>query len=103
MIKVDSFYSFGVECWYVVNSQLLSMMCSFIIDYSVANTAKRAFLIWLSVLLFGNPVTLLSGLGTCTVIVGVLLYNKAQEYDKLKLNKVGGHRKPILVTWWACK
>lgn len=73
------------------------------VTHSVANTAKRAFLIWLSVLLFGNPVTMLSGLGTCTVIVGVLLYNKAQEYDKLKLNKVGGHRKPILVTWWACK
>lgn len=58
------------------------------VTHSVANTAKRAFLIWLSVLLFGNPVTMLSGLGTCTVIVGVLLYNKAQEYDKLKLNKI---------------
>ena len=52
---------------------------------SVANTAKRAFLIWLSVLLFGNPVTVLSGLGTCTVIVGVLLYNKAQQIDSIIL------------------
>ncbi|KAL1116681.1 hypothetical protein AAG570_005153 [Ranatra chinensis] len=51
------------------------------VTHSVANTAKRAFLIWLSVLLFGNSVTLLSGLGTCTVIVGVLLYNKAQQID----------------------
>lgn len=61
------------------------------VTHSVANTAKRAFLIWLSVLLFGNPVTLLSGLGTCTVIIGVLLYNKAQEYDRLKLNKTAGN------------
>ncbi|XP_074039775.1 solute carrier family 35 member E2A [Leptinotarsa decemlineata] len=51
------------------------------VTHSVANTAKRAFLIWLSILMFGNPVTVLSGLGTITVIVGVLLYIKAQEYD----------------------
>ncbi|KAJ1522933.1 hypothetical protein ONE63_002072 [Megalurothrips usitatus] len=51
------------------------------VTHSVANTGKRAFLIWLSVLLFGNPVTILSAIGTCTVILGVLLYNKAQEID----------------------
>ncbi len=47
----------------------------------MSNTAKRAVLIWLSVLLFHNEVTLLSGLGTAVVIVGVLLYNKARELD----------------------
>lgn len=31
--------------------------------------------------MFGNPVTMLSGLGTLVVIMGVLLYIKAQEYD----------------------
>merc|ERR1712002_740788 len=51
------------------------------VTHSVANTGKRALLIWLSVLLFGNPVTFLSGLGTLTVILGVLLYNKAQDID----------------------
>lgn len=51
------------------------------VTHSVANTAKRAFLIWLSVVLFGNAITLLSGLGTCTVILGVMLYNKAQQID----------------------
>lgn len=51
------------------------------VTHSVANTAKRAFLIWLSVLMFGNPVTLLSGMGTFTVIAGVFMYIKAQEYD----------------------
>lgn len=53
------------------------------VTHSVANTVKRAFLIWLSVILFGNPVTLLSGLGTVIVIVGVTLYNKAQQYDTM--------------------
>ncbi len=50
--------------------------------FSVVNTVKRAFLIWLSIILFGNEVTMLSGLGTVIVIIGVTLYNKAQEYDK---------------------
>ncbi|CAG7826721.1 unnamed protein product [Allacma fusca] len=51
------------------------------VTHSVANTAKRAFLIWLSVMLFGNQVTILSGLGTAVVILGVLLYNKARDFD----------------------
>ncbi|KAJ8667811.1 hypothetical protein QAD02_009474 [Eretmocerus hayati] len=54
------------------------------VTHSVANTAKRAFLIWLSVILFHNPITGLSALGTFLVIVGVLLYNKAQEYDRIR-------------------
>ncbi|XP_054271251.1 solute carrier family 35 member E2B-like [Macrosteles quadrilineatus] len=58
------------------------------VTHSVANTAKRAFLIWLSVLMFGNDVTVLSGLGTCTVIVGVLLYNKAQQIDLQMYSKL---------------
>ncbi|KAK8754369.1 hypothetical protein OTU49_015875 [Cherax quadricarinatus] len=51
------------------------------VTYSVANTTKRACLIWLSVLLFGNPVTVWSGIGTAVVIGGVLLYSKAREID----------------------
>merc|ERR1711908_17949 len=51
------------------------------VTHSVANTGKRAFLIWTSVLLFGNQVTFLSGLGTAIVILGVLLYNIAMEVD----------------------
>lgn len=49
------------------------------VTHSVANTVKRACLIWLSVIIFGNPVTFLSGLGTMTVIVGVLCYTKAKQ------------------------
>ena len=51
------------------------------VTHSVANTGKRAFLIWTSVILFGNEVTFLSGLGTVVVIIGVLLYNVAMEVD----------------------
>lgn len=51
------------------------------VTHSVANTGKRAFLIWTSVLLFGNEVTFLSGLGTSIVILGVLLYNVAMGVD----------------------
>ncbi|KAI4466286.1 solute carrier family 35 [Holotrichia oblita] len=51
------------------------------VTHSVANTAKRALLIWFSVIMFDNPVTPLSGLGTIIVIAGVFLYLKAQEYD----------------------
>jgi solute carrier family 35 protein E2 len=44
-------------------------------------------LIWLSVIIFGNDVTFLSGLGTSIVFVGVLLYNKAKQMDELKRSK----------------
>ncbi|XP_076278372.1 solute carrier family 35 member E2A isoform X3 [Lasioglossum baleicum] len=58
------------------------------VTHSVANTAKRASLIWVSVLLFNNPVTGLSALGTCLVIAGVLLYSRAQKYDGLNKGKL---------------
>ncbi|XP_043225764.1 solute carrier family 35 member E2B-like [Amphibalanus amphitrite] len=51
------------------------------VTYSVANTLKRALLIWFSVVIFGNPVTLLSAVGTAIVLVGVLCYNRAQQYE----------------------
>lgn len=54
----------------------------------MANTAKRAFLIWVSVMLFGNEVTVLSGLGTVIVILGVMLYNKARDVDLRRLPTV---------------
>lgn len=38
--------------------------------------------IWLSILVYDNPVTFLGNLGTAVVILGVLLYNKAREYEQ---------------------
>jgi len=52
------------------------------ITHSVANTVKRALLIWLSVIIFHNPVTFLSGVGTLTVIFGVILYNGGRDSNK---------------------
>lgn len=71
----------------------------FFFCFSVANTAKRAFLIWLSVLLFNNPITGLSALGTSLVIAGVLLYNRAQEYDRVKRLRLG-HIAKINLQWF---
>ncbi|XP_067950974.1 solute carrier family 35 member E2A-like [Watersipora subatra] len=51
------------------------------VTHSVANTVKRALMIWLSVLVFGNPVTLLSGVGMVLVTIGVFIYNKARERE----------------------
>ena len=55
-------------------------------SFSVANTVKRALLIWLSILIFHNPVTFLSGFGTLTVIFGVVLYNEARDVEKRPVN-----------------
>ncbi|RWS06011.1 solute carrier family 35 member E2-like protein [Dinothrombium tinctorium] len=52
------------------------------VTHSVANTTKRALLIWLSIIVFGNPVTTLSWIGTATVIFGVLIYNKARSLSE---------------------
>ena len=48
---------------------------------SVCNTVKCGLAVWISVPIFGNDVTLLSGVGSFIVIVGELLYNKARDYE----------------------
>jgi solute carrier family 35 protein E2 len=63
---------------------------------SVANTVKRAVLIWLSIIIFHNPVTFLSGVGTLIVIFGVILYNEGRDGDK----KVGLNvENTTMITW----
>ncbi len=52
-----------------------TMNCLNPVSQSVANTAKRALLIFLSILWFGNPITLWSGSGMLVVFMGVFLYN----------------------------
>lgn len=59
--------------------QIFNLKCYIL--FSVANTVKRAFLIWMSVILFGNSITLLSGLGTIIVIAGVVMYNKVKQHE----------------------
>ncbi|KAK2557356.1 Solute carrier family 35 member E2A, partial [Acropora cervicornis] len=52
------------------------------VTFSVSNTAKRAVLIWLSVLVFGNEVSGLGAIGTIMVTVGVFFYQKAKSHQK---------------------
>lgn len=64
--------------------------------FSVANTAKRAILIWLSILVFGNEVTFLSAAGTAVVIIGVFLYHKARETEE-KIKAIKKRSVPVEV------
>lgn len=52
------------------------------VTFSVASTVKHALSIWLSIIVFGNRVTSLSAIGTALVTAGVLLYNKAKQYQR---------------------
>ena len=61
------------------------------VSQSVANTLKRALLIWLSILYFGNPVTWPSALGTVICISGVFAYNHAR--------RVYPYKPPALLPW----
>ena len=68
---------------------------------SVANTTKRAVLIWLSILLFGNPVTLGSGIGTAMVIGETK--GKFNDYDDRALKYamgIGSYRSCNLSFAW---
>ncbi|XP_060873538.1 solute carrier family 35 member E2A-like isoform X1 [Metopolophium dirhodum] len=66
------------------------------VTYSVANTVKRAFLIWMSIILFGNSITLLSGLGTAIVIAGVVIYNKVKQYDIIRQSNIVSNKQYLL-------
>ena len=64
-----------------VHGIILLKYMSIFYFFSVANTAKRALLIWTSVLIFHNQVTIPSAVGTATVIVGVFLYQQALSFE----------------------
>ena len=64
----------------------------------MANTLKRALLIWFSVVIFGNPVTGLSAVGTATVLLGVLCYNRAQQREAAARTGSGSPGRPEGVT-----
>jgi len=75
-----------------VSDLMLECIPSFLVSRmffcSVCNTVKRATAIWLSVLVYGNEITFLGGLGTVVVIIGVLLYNKARHYEQQRQRAV---------------
>ena len=66
---------------------------------SVANTVKRAMLIWISILFFGNKVSVASCFGTGMVVAGVFFYNYARRIDakRAKVAKAAKAVKPDAV------
>lgn len=68
------------------------------VTFSVASTVKHALSVWLSVIVFSNPVTILSATGTALVFVGVFLYNKARQIQRETLQAMAAdeNHKPLL-------
>ncbi|XP_029575152.1 solute carrier family 35 member E2A [Salmo trutta] len=72
------------------------------VTFSVASTVKHAMSIWLSIIVFSNRITVLSAAGTALVFVGVLLYNKAKQFQRDTLQALAHaqaqdqHNKPLL-------
>ena len=60
-------------------SAYCTMGCMSPVSQSVANTLKRALLVWASVLYFGNPVTNSGIVGVMMVVSGVFLYNHVRR------------------------
>ncbi len=60
-------------------SAYCTMGCMNPVSQSVANTLKRALLVWASLLYFGNPVTSSGIVGILMVVVGVFLYNHVRR------------------------
>lgn len=67
------------------------------VTFSVSNTVKRAVLIWLSVLVFGNEVSVLGAVGTIMVTCGVFLYQKAKNQQKLFKEKAKADKEHDIV------
>uniref|UniRef100_A0A3Q3XA29 Sugar phosphate transporter domain-containing protein n=1 Tax=Mola mola TaxID=94237 RepID=A0A3Q3XA29_MOLML len=68
------------------------------VTFSVASTVKHALLVWLSIIVFSNPITILSATGTVLVFFGVFLYNKARQIQRETLKAMAAElsHKPLV-------
>ncbi|XP_017060560.1 solute carrier family 35 member E1 homolog [Drosophila ficusphila] len=79
----------GVLNWLqnIIAFSVLSLVTP--LTYAVASASKRIFVIAVSLLILGNPVTWVNCLGMTLAIVGVLCYNRAKQITR-------GKEKPTL-------
>jgi uncharacterized membrane protein len=64
------------------------------VSYSIANTFKRVFVIILSIIYFGNTVSLLNYIGIIISVIGILSYSKANELHRARIAKIV-EREPV--------
>jgi len=88
----------GILNWFqnIIAFSVLSIVTP--LTYAVASASKRIFVIAITLLVLGNPVTWLNVFGMTMAILGVLCYNKAkfdQRTDKQKETILPRYYNPI--------